>query len=96
MTQEKKFFEAFVIEARKENRSLKDHIAKNERETLEKIKLLAKQEVRGNNSIQARLTHQKISDEKYGTVSQVINGNGGDTPLLKPNPSKVFQTEAPS
>lgn len=95
VTQEKKFFEAFVIEARKENRGLKDHIAKNEREIMEKIKELAKQEAREASSNQMKLKHQRTQDDKYGIVSQVINGNSPDTPLVKPNVSKLFPTEAP-
>ncbi len=41
---EKKYFEAFMIESRKENKDLKEQLVQGDKETLEKIKLMAKQD----------------------------------------------------
>jgi hypothetical protein len=46
--QDKKYFEAFVIEARKENKELKDALAVREKETMERVRAFAKAEAEKN------------------------------------------------
>ena len=49
--QDKKYFEAFVIEARKENKELKDLLAARDKDTMEKIRAFAKSEADKNHAL---------------------------------------------
>lgn len=53
--QDKKYFEAFVIEARKENKELKDLLAARDKETLDKVRAFAQSEVHKRHALQKSL-----------------------------------------
>jgi hypothetical protein len=47
---EKKYFETFMVESRKENKDLKEQIVQGDRETIEKIKAMAREDVASRKS----------------------------------------------
>lgn len=76
---EKKFFETFMIESRKENKELREQIQKGDKQIIDKIKQIAKQE---------QISSKKESEREKVVSFQVPLEKGGsqvESPLLGKN-----------
>lgn len=71
---EKKYFETFMIESRKENKDLKDQIQKGDKQIIEKIKQIAKQE--------AVNIRKETERERIVSFQPERNSMIADSPLL--------------
>lgn len=88
---EKKYFETFMIESRKDNKELKERVIKGERETLDKIKEFAKQESRKPTLIIQSQPDSERDKPKNNTsvMKQAVDSSGLKSNLLSPNPKGI-------
>ena len=86
---EKKYFETFMIESRKENKDLKEQIHKGDKETIEKIKQIAKNE--------AATRRNQADLEKIVTFQVPDKGQSfaPESPLLAKNYSSSMEGQGP-
>lgn len=75
---EKKYFETFMIESRKENKELKDKIIKGDQETIDRIKQIAREE-----SLKLRINRDLETLDTNKT--KLLNSGRVETPQLKPS-----------